>query len=324
MFERYTEKARRAIFIAHFEAIQFGSANIETEHILLGLLHEDYTAAKRLLGPEISQQSIRDGIKSHTISQERTLDNGHLPFSNECQQLMANAVEDADRLGNKHIGTEHLLLGLLREVDCSAAQMLQGQGVELDRIRKEITASSPPINSGQSDGHPLSASARPMDEAETTWVGERRKQPRKPLQQYSEKARRALFFARFEASQFGTSQVNTEHLLLGLLREGKAHLDLFVEPDSALESIRRQIKLHSQHGSAISMSVDLPLTDELRRALQYGAEEAQRLQSDLIGPEHLLMGILREEQSFAAQMLLERGADLEEIRKNLAQKSPVA
>ena len=150
------------------------------------------------------------------------------------------------------------------------------------------------------------------------------KQPRKPLEQYSEKARRALFFARFEASLFGTSQVKTEHLLLGLLREGKAHLHLFVESVSAPESIRRQIKLHSPHGSAIPMSVDLPLTDELRRALQYGAEEAQRLQSDLIGPEHLLMGILREEQSFAAKMLLERGADLEEIRKNLAQKSPVA
>jgi ATP-dependent Clp protease ATP-binding subunit ClpA len=316
-------KARRAIFFAHYEASQFGSPNIETEHLLLGLLHEAHTADRRFLGSEISRESIREEIKAHKVMCERTSIGLDLPFTNECKRALAYAAEEAHRLGNKHIGTEHLLLGLLREEDSFAARMLQRRGVELEQIRKEISVSPPRIHSGQSDRESLAVSERPVGETETAQPVERRHQPRQSFEHYTERARCALFFARFEASQFGTSSIETEHLLLGLLREGKAHLRLFVEPVSALESIRRQLEMHTPHphGINIPMSVDLPPTEECRRALSCGAEEAQRLQRELIGPEHLLMGILREEQSFAAQMLRERGADLEETRKKLAEHS---
>jgi len=324
MFERYTEKARRALLFAHYEASQFGSPSIETEHLLLGLLREDHTAVKRYLNPEISQESIREQIEAHTLIQQKTSARVDLPFTNECKRALAYAAEESLRLGKNHIGTEHLLLGLLREEDCYAALMLQRHGVELERIRREISASSPQIHPARTDNEFPVAPGRQADETETAQSVERRQQPRKSFECYTEKARRALFFARFEASQFGTSSIETEHLLLGLLREGKAHLDLFVEHVSALQSIRMQIEQHTPRGKDIPMSVDLPLTEECRRALAYGVEEAQRLHRDLIGPEHLLMGILREEQSFAAQMLRERGADLEKIRKRLAEYSPAA
>ena len=161
----------------------------------------------------------------------------------------------------------------------------------------------------------------PVDETENPQSVERRHQPRTSFEPYTEKARRALFYARFEASQLGASCIETEHLLLGLLREGNAHLHLFVEPVSALEYIRMQIERHIQRGNDIPTSVDLSFSEECGRTLQYGTEEARSLHRDLIGPEHLLMGILREEHSFAARMLRERGADIEEIRMKFTELS---
>ena len=324
MLERLTEKARRALFFARYEASQFGSPNIETEHLLLGLLSEAHTATKRYLGPEISQESIREQIKAHSVIREASPASADLPFTNECKQVLAYAAEEAERIRDKHIGTEHLLLGLLREEDCFASRMLQERGVTLEQIRRAILASNSQIQSAQGDSGSFALPGRPVDEMETSGPVERRQTPRESFVHYTEKARRALFFARFEASQLGTSNIETEHLLLGLLREARPHLGRFVGPASALQAIRTQVEQHTVHGKDIPLNVDLPLTDECRRALYYGADEAQRLNRDLIGPEHLLMGILREEQSFAAQLLRERGADLYEIRKKIAENSPTA
>jgi ATP-dependent Clp protease ATP-binding subunit ClpC len=166
MFERYTEKARRAIFFAHYEASQLSSSNIETEHLLLGLLHEDHTAVKRCLSPEISQESIWQEIEAHTIILGKTSGRTNLPFSNECKRALAYAAPESHRLGNKHIGTEHLLLGLLREEHSFAALMLKRRGVELERIRREIAASPPRIHLGCSGSEPFLVSAIAVDETE--------------------------------------------------------------------------------------------------------------------------------------------------------------
>jgi ATP-dependent Clp protease ATP-binding subunit ClpC len=115
MFERYTEKARRVIFFARYEASQFGSPYIETEHLLLGLLREDKALTNRFLRSHASVESIRKQIEAHTTIREKVSTSVDLPLSNECKRVLAYAAEEAERLGHKHIGTEHLLLGLLRE-----------------------------------------------------------------------------------------------------------------------------------------------------------------------------------------------------------------
>jgi 1-pyrroline-5-carboxylate dehydrogenase len=138
MFERYTEKARRAIFFARFEASQFGSPYIETEHLLLGLLREDKTLTNRFLRSHASVESIRKQIEGHTTIREKVSTSVDLPLSNECKRVLANAAEEAEHLSHKHIGTEHLLLGLLREEKCFAAQILLERGVRLEEVRKEL------------------------------------------------------------------------------------------------------------------------------------------------------------------------------------------
>jgi PEGA domain/Clp amino terminal domain, pathogenicity island component len=135
---------------------------------------------------------------------------------------------------------------------------------------------------------------------------------------YTEKARRVIFFARHEASQFGSPYIETEHLLLGLLREGKTLSNRFLRSPGAVESIRKQIEDHTMPGEKVSTSVDLPLSNESKNVLAYAAEEAERLGHKQIGTEHLLLGLLREEKCFAAEILHERGLRLSIIREALA------
>src|SRR5215470_5179686 len=126
MFERYTEKARRVIFFARYEASQFGSPYIETEHLLLGIVREDKALSNRLLRSEVA--SIRKQVESQTTAREKTSTSVDLPLSNESKRVLAYAAEEAERLSHKHIGTEHLLLGLLREKNSFGEQLLTEEG----------------------------------------------------------------------------------------------------------------------------------------------------------------------------------------------------
>src|SRR5579875_1428451 len=142
MFERYTEKARRVIFFARYEASQCGSTYIETEHLLLGLLREDKALTNRFLRSHATVESIRKEIEGRTTPREKVSTSVDLPLSHECKRVLNYAAEEAERLSNKHIGTEHLLLGLLREERCFAAEMLQGRGLRLAQVREELARAS--------------------------------------------------------------------------------------------------------------------------------------------------------------------------------------
>ena len=92
------------------------------------------------------------------------------------------------------------------------------------------------------------------------------------FERYTEKARRVIFFARYEASEFGSPYIETEHLLLGLLREDKTLANRLLHSDAVVDSIREQIEAHSTMGDKIPTSVDLPLSQECKRILAYGAK----------------------------------------------------
>jgi uncharacterized protein (TIGR02246 family) len=142
MFERYTEKARRVIFFARYEASQYGSHTIETEHLLLGLFREDHVLARKFLHERGGIQSIRDAIESQITRGERISTSVEVPLSAECKRILSYAAEEAERLGTKHVATEHLLLGLLREDGTLAARLLQERGLALDWLRVELNRSS--------------------------------------------------------------------------------------------------------------------------------------------------------------------------------------
>ncbi len=143
MFERYTEKARRVIFFARYEASQFGAPAIEPEHLLLGLMREDKTLTGRFFPrAQITIESIRREIESRTLLRERIPTSVELPLAPETKRVLAYSHEESDRLQHRHIGTEHLLLGLLREERSMAAQILFERGLRLNAVRDEIARQS--------------------------------------------------------------------------------------------------------------------------------------------------------------------------------------
>ena len=139
------------------------------------------------------------------------------------------------------------------------------------------------------------------------------------FEKYTEKARRVIFFARYEAGQLGSERIESEHVLLGLFREDKALASrLFPDAEGALESVHKQIKGRTVIRDKISTSVELPLSDEAKRVLTYANEEAERLLCDYIGTEHILLGLLREDESLASEILTEQGLKLSRVREELA------
>ena len=147
MFERYTEKARRTIFFGRYEASQFGSPYIESEHLLLGLLREDKALANTFLHSHGAVESIRKQVEGQTAIREKASTSIDLPLSNECKRILTYAAEEADKLSHKFIGTGHLFLGVLREQDCFAAKLLRERGIALEMAREQI-GSNPPERLG--------------------------------------------------------------------------------------------------------------------------------------------------------------------------------
>src|SRR5574339_399581 len=140
------------------------------------------------------------------------------------------------------------------------------------------------------------------------------------FERYTERARRVLFFARYEASQLGSISIETEHLLLGLIREGKGLTSrIFARSHLSLENIRKDIEGRTVFREKVSTSVEIPFSAETKRVLQFAAEEADRLLHNYIGTEHLLLGILREERSVAASILMEKGMRLHTVREDIVQ-----
>jgi ATP-dependent Clp protease ATP-binding subunit ClpC len=140
------------------------------------------------------------------------------------------------------------------------------------------------------------------------------------FERYTERARRVLFFARYEASQLGSVSIETEHLLLGLIREGKGLTSrIFARSHLSLENIRKEIEGRTVFREKVSTSVEIPFSAETKRVLGCAAEEADRLLHNYIGTEHLLLGILREERSVAASILMEKGMRLHTVREDIVQ-----
>jgi ATP-dependent Clp protease ATP-binding subunit ClpC len=167
VFERFTERARRAIFFALREASGFHCPWIMTEHLLLGILREDPGVANQLSGD--SEETIRKEMeRAAPPNRERIPTAGDLPLSEETRQALMFATKEADALQHKNIDTPHLVLGLLRIEDCTGAKLLREYGMDYDRYRDTLRTSlaeepmrSPPIDR---------AIERPAPWYEAPWV----------------------------------------------------------------------------------------------------------------------------------------------------------
>jgi len=138
MFERYTDRARRVVVLAQEEARRLNHNYIGTEHILLGLIHEgDGIAAKALVSLEINLDAVRQQVEE-IIGQGQQAPSGHIPFTPRAKKVLELSRREAEQFGHNYIGTEHILLGLIREGNGVAAQVLIRLGGDPNRVRKQV------------------------------------------------------------------------------------------------------------------------------------------------------------------------------------------
>ncbi len=139
MFERYTTRARRTIFVARYEAAQLGATEIDTPHLLLGLIRESHHLLRYL--PKLDTiDSLRNDILAETPSREVN-PSPEIPLGVACKRVLNYAAEEAESLGHQTIGTEHLFLALLREPDSVAGRICHKHGAELSKARQILISS---------------------------------------------------------------------------------------------------------------------------------------------------------------------------------------
>ena len=138
MFERFTERARRAVVLAQEEARKLDHGYIGTEHLLLGLIREgEGVAAKALESLGISLKTVREQVVARVGRGQRP-PSGHIPFTERAKRVLELSLRESGQLGHRYIGTEHVLLAIVREGDGIAAQVLTGLGADLDRVRQQV------------------------------------------------------------------------------------------------------------------------------------------------------------------------------------------
>ena len=167
MFERFTDRARRVVVLAQEEARLLHHNYIGTEHILLGLIHEgEGVAAKSLESLGISLEAVRNQVEE-IIGQGGSSPSGHIPFTPRAKKVLELSLREALQLGHNYIGTEHILLGLIREGEGVAAQVLVKLGADLSRVRQQVIQLLSGYGGPQGSGSPEKTTTSPGDRGET-------------------------------------------------------------------------------------------------------------------------------------------------------------
>jgi len=226
-------------------------------------------------------------------------------------------------MSQQRVGIEHLLLGLLREENSVAARMLRERGAGVDRIREELlTHPHHPPQKTERMRREIEKIHKIMADAPRLGPDRSREEV---FGRYTVRADVLIFGARHFASRLGSPVVESEHILLSVVRSGADHFKLFFPLADSRETVYKKLEEHFAPGGTIDLSGKIVATEELppfseqcKRVLSFADDEATMLRSEHISPEHLLLGMLREKDSYAAAMLREYGAEPERIRKGLA------
>ncbi len=338
-FDRFTERARKVLSLAQEEAQRFQHNYIGTEHILLGLVREGEGVAARVLeslGVELYK--VRQAVE-FIIGRGDRIVLGEIGLTPRAKKVIELAVDEARRLNHHYIGTEHLLLGLVREGEGIAAGVLASFGIHLEQVRKSTlivlnqlgkaamrvtpdTVSEAAGSSTSSTGdNPLQENASGMSTTPplppTSSSSSGTSSP--DFSKFTERARKVLALAQEEAQRFQHNYIGTEHLLLGLVREGdgvaaKVLSNLGVE----LNKVRSAVEFIIGRGDRYVLG-EIGLTPRAKKVMELAVDEARRLNHHYVGTEHILLGLVREGQGIAAGVLESLGVNLAKVRTQTIQ-----
>jgi ornithine carbamoyltransferase len=322
MWQRFSRPARRAVFNGMEEARRRGQEQLDTEHLLLGLLREpEGRALQALLRIGVTPEQVVETVEQLAAAEEPA---GAAPPGDAGQMvtpgvgavmLIARAI--ATEHVHRHTWTDDLLLGLIQEKDGLAARALASLAVDeeaVSRACRDLPAEeTPPAPRREEPGPPATAQER-RSGYERGSEQARDRGAERMWQRFTERARRVVFFAQEEAARLGENYVGTEHLLLGLVRESDSVAARILDRlGVSLSRIRADVERQVTRGHG-NLGQDMQLTPRAKRVIDLAYEEARRLNNNYIGTEHILLGLVREGDGLAARVLIKLGADLERTR----------
>ena len=296
----FTDRVRKVLQMSREEAARLGHPYAGTEHILLGMIRGGEgvgTAALTAMNVDLEtlrseiEETVRREGKGGGVAKPAGLD---LPYTSRAKKVLEMAMIEARDSGYNYIDTGILLLGLVREEKGIAARVLTAAGVTLDRARPETLK--------RAGSEPLPRTASP--------------ESRSSGYNFSDRVGKILQLAREEAARLRHDHVGTEHILLGLVREGEGvAAAVLTNLNVDLEELERSIEQRVAQGGAPRVArPDLPYTRGAKKVLELAMAETRELDHSYVGSEHLLLGLLREGDGIAAEVLTDLGVTLEEVR----------
>jgi ATP-dependent Clp protease ATP-binding subunit ClpA len=323
-FDKFTERARKVLSLAQEEAQRFQHNYIGTEHLLLGLVSEgEGVAAKVLNNLGVELYRVRNAVE-FIIGRGDRIVLGEIGLTPRAKKVIELAVDEARRLNHHYVGTEHLLLGLVREGEGIAAGVLESLGVNLEKVRTQtiqvlsqsgaISAIKETRTESVKETRTGSAPALMIELIkETQNVLETEMQEKvEALDIFTVQLLRVLSRSQQEAQHFKQNYIGTEHLLLALIQETKgvaakvlSNLDVDTSKVGAVVefSIGRQNRL-----------ILIGFTPRAKKAIELAKDEAKSMKHHYVGIEHLLLGLMREGEAISAGVLEQMGLTLEKVR----------
>jgi ATP-dependent Clp protease ATP-binding subunit ClpA len=322
-FDRFRDDARKALALAQEEAQRFQHNYIGTEHLLLGLVRsEESTAGQVLRQLGLELQKVRDAVEFIIGRGDRIVVPGEIGLTPRSKKVIELAVDEARLMQHNYVGTEHLLLGLVREGEGIAAGVLESLGVRLERVRATVLEV---LGKGQGLQDLAGAYVRGEKALELLASGVQDADDLVPEpanveehgNRFTIRARRVLVRARTEAQQYQQERVGTQHLLLSLMREQNGlafHLLRNLGIDS--ERILAATQFLTLEEKLNEPGDENGLTTDGKKAIELALDEALQLTQPAIGSEHLLLGLLRSE-GIASSVLVTRGLKLDKARAEI-------
>jgi ATP-dependent Clp protease ATP-binding subunit ClpA len=295
-FEKCTREAIRVIMLAQEETRRLGHNYVGTEHILLGLVGEGTgIAAKALKMRNINLNTARIEVEK-LIGRGSGLVAVEIPFTPRVQRLLELAAEEAHQLGHNYIGTEHLLLGLIRVEEGVAGRVLENLGVDLAKVRPQVM---------QLLGKTVEPTEAP--------VGDNLPTKESTFERFT-KTVKVIMLAQEESRRLSHNFVGTEQILLGLIGEETGiAANVLASMKVNLENARTEVEKIIGYGSG-SAAQDIPFTPRAQLVIELSVEEARQLGHSCVGTEHLLLGLIREGEGVAARVLENLGINLSKVR----------
>ena len=308
-FDKFTERARRVLQYAQEEAQRFQHNYIGTEHLLLGLLHiQDGVAIEVLKRAGVELSAVRRAVE-FIIGRGDRIVLGQIGLTPRAKKVIELAVDEARRMNHHYIGTEHLLLGLVREGEGIAAGVLESLGVSLTRLRQltQVVLSGQPGN--PTDTTPPNTPRQVIGTPDVPPLSDEQ------LDSLTGEGRTILQLAAEEARRFHHNYIGTEHLLLGLTRlDHSLARQILDHLGVEFQTVRTAIEFIIGQGDSTFVG-DPGLTPRAKKVIALAIAEAQSLGQMEAGSEHFLLGMVREGEGIAAGILASLGVHLESLRQ---------